>query len=240
MKAIVNGVVYTSAEVIAPGVVLIEEGTITAVGSVDATPVPPEAERIEAGGMSVVPGLIDLHIHGLMGHDAMGTGLAQVIRDLPTFGVTAFLATTLTLPRDEMISGLEAMAMVLDTPPPGAQCLGIHLEGPFLSSNWPGMATSDWFEPLTWETFQTFQPRPRRRVGAAQGPPGPRLRRGRRTVGRGIAASPDHRRREGGVPALRGAIFPVGYLSLARRNRSPGQMHVCATCGIGIDNGSSV
>jgi N-acetylglucosamine-6-phosphate deacetylase len=35
--------------------------------------------------------------------------------------------------------------------------LGIHLEGPFLSPDQPGAATSDWFEPLTWEGFQTFQ-----------------------------------------------------------------------------------
>ncbi|MEA3367997.1 MAG: N-acetylglucosamine-6-phosphate deacetylase, partial [Planctomycetota bacterium] len=157
MKAVVNGTVYTPDEIIAPGVVLIKRGVITAVGPAGATPVPPEAELIEASGMAVVPGLIDVHIHGLMGHDSMGPGLAQVIRELPAFGVTAFLATTLTLPHDEIIAGLGAMAEVLDSPPPGAQCLGIHLEGPFLSPTRPGMATVDWFEPLTWERLQAFQ-----------------------------------------------------------------------------------
>ena len=49
------------------------------------------------------------------------------------------------------------MAEVLERPPSGAQCVGIHLEGPFLSPTRPGMATPDWFEPLTWESFQTFQ-----------------------------------------------------------------------------------
>jgi N-acetylglucosamine-6-phosphate deacetylase len=49
------------------------------------------------------------------------------------------------------------MVDVIDDPPPGARCLGIHMEGPFLSSERPGMATSDWFEPLTWETFLSFQ-----------------------------------------------------------------------------------
>ncbi len=157
MKAIVNGTVYTPDEIIAPGMVLVEGDTIMAVGPAGTTPVPPEAELIEADGMVVAPGLIDLHIHGLLGHDAMGPDLAQVIRELPAFGVTAFLATTLTLPRAEIVAGLEAMADVLDTPPRGAQCLGIHLEGPFLSPAWPGMATPAWFEPLTWESFQTFQ-----------------------------------------------------------------------------------
>jgi N-acetylglucosamine-6-phosphate deacetylase len=157
MKSIVNGNVYTPGQIFAPGVVLIEKGRITSVGSADTLAVPPEAETIDAAGMAIVPGFIDVHMHGLMGHDAMGPDLAEVIRQLPSFGVTAFLGTTLTLPRDETLAGLEAMAKVLDAPPTGAQCLGIHLEGPFLSPTRPGMATSDWFEPLTWESFQTFQ-----------------------------------------------------------------------------------
>ena len=157
MKAIVNGNAYTPDQVLAPGTVLVEGGHITAVGLADTLAVPPEAEVINAAGMAVVPGFIDVHMHGLMGHDAMGPGLAQVIRDLPTFGVTAFLGTTLTLPRDETLADLEAMVEVLDAPPSGAQCLGIHLEGPFLSPTRPGMATSDWFEPLNWESFQALQ-----------------------------------------------------------------------------------
>ena len=116
--------------------------TIVAVGRAGATPGPPEAELIEADGVAVVPGLIDVHIHGLTGHDGMGPGLAHVIRALPTFSVTAFLATTLTLPRHETLASLEAMAAVLDTSPPGAQCLGIHLEGPFLSPARPPAGSS--------------------------------------------------------------------------------------------------
>ena len=157
MKAIVNGNVYTPDQVLAQGTVLIEEEWIRGVGSADALTVPPGAEVVDAEGMAVVPGFIDLHLHGLRGHDAMGPDLAQVIRNLPAFGVTAFLATTLTLPRDETLTALEAMAEVIDTPPSGAQCVGIHLEGPFLSPTRPGMATSDWFEPLMWENFQMFQ-----------------------------------------------------------------------------------
>jgi N-acetylglucosamine-6-phosphate deacetylase len=157
VKAIVNGPIYTPDEIIAPGTVLIERNTITAVGPADTTPVPPDADVIDAGGMAVAPGLIDVHIHGLMGYDGMGPGLADVIRALPAFGVTAFVSTTVTLPRDETLANLKAMAEVLDTPPAGAECLGIHLEGPFLSPTYPGMATSEWFEPLTWEAFQALQ-----------------------------------------------------------------------------------
>jgi N-acetylglucosamine-6-phosphate deacetylase len=157
MKAIVNGNVYTPDQVTAPGTVLIEEERIAVVGPANTVAIPSGAEVIDAAGMAVAPGFIDVHTHGLMGHDGMGAGLAHVIGDLPAFGVTAFLGTTLTLPRDETLADLEAMAEVLDAPPPGARCLGIHLEGPFLSPARPGMATSDWFEPLSWESFQAFQ-----------------------------------------------------------------------------------
>jgi len=157
MKAIVNGKVYTPDRILPQGIVLIEGERIVGVGSADAITVPLEAEVIDAEGMAVVPGFVDLHLHGLKGHDAMGPGLAQMIHDLPAFGVTAFLATTLTLPRDETLAALEAMAKVLEGPPPGAECAGIHLEGPFLSPARPGMATPDWFEPLTWKSFQEFQ-----------------------------------------------------------------------------------
>jgi N-acetylglucosamine-6-phosphate deacetylase len=50
------------------------------------------------------------------------------------------------------------MAQVIAAPPPaGAQCLGIHLEGPFLAPDHPGMADPNGFEPLSWTAFQRFQ-----------------------------------------------------------------------------------
>ena len=157
MKATVNGTIYTPDEVIEQGLVLIEGSTITAVGPADALAVPTAAEVIDAQGKAVVPGFIDVHMHGLLGHDAMGSDLAHVIRDLPAFGVTAFLGTTITLPHDEIITGLGAMVEVLADPPPGAHCLGIHIEGPYLSPKRPGMATVDWIKALTWKEFEEFQ-----------------------------------------------------------------------------------
>lgn len=156
-KAITNGLIYTPDRIIHRGVVLIEGSTIKAVGPAVITPVPPEAECIDADGQAVVPGLIDVHLHGLLGHDAMGPDLAHVIPELPSFGVTAFLGNTLTLPGDEVLAGLEQMAEVLAAPPPGAQCLGIHVEGPHLAPARAGAAYPGWFEPLSWESFLELQ-----------------------------------------------------------------------------------
>lgn len=157
VKAIVNGTVYGHGTVYTPGVVLVEGKRLVNVGPADGATLTPDMDVIDATGYDVVPGLIDVHMHGLMGHDSMGPDLSEVIRKLPQFGVTAFLGTTLTLPEDETIAGLEAMAATLENPPIGARCLGIHLEGPFLSPDRPGMATSDWFMPLTWELFEKYQ-----------------------------------------------------------------------------------
>ena len=156
-KAVINGTVYTPHEVIEAGVVLIDEGKIQAVGTRDALKVPDHAEIVDATGRLVVPGFVDVHIHGLLGHDSMGAHLADVIPALPAYGVTSFMATTLTLPRAEVIECLHEMREVLAAPPKGAHCLGIHIEGPHLAPTKPGMATAEWVYPLTWEDFQIFQ-----------------------------------------------------------------------------------
>jgi N-acetylglucosamine-6-phosphate deacetylase len=157
MQAIVNGAVYTPRQVFDPGVVILNEGIVKAVGSCEDVAIPDGAPRVDAAGLHVVPGFIDVHIHGLLGYDAMGPGLADVIRLLPRYGVTSFMATTLTLPDAEVRQAITEMAEVLDDPPPGACCAGIHVEGPHLSPAKPGMATPDWFKPLTRDEIDELQ-----------------------------------------------------------------------------------
>lgn len=157
MQAFVGGRVVTPAGIFAPGAVFVEAGRIVAVGPLDTTAVPVQAEYFDCAGYWVVPGFIDLHIHGLLGYDCMGAGVADVARHLPAYGVTAFLATTLTQPAAEIMASLEAMAIALDEPIDGATCLGIHLEGPFLSPARAGMAAAKWFEEFTWEHFCRYQ-----------------------------------------------------------------------------------
>jgi N-acetylglucosamine-6-phosphate deacetylase len=157
MKAIVGGTVYTPDDTITDGVVLLDGATIRAVGPRSTIPIPSGSEVIDARGSGVAPGYVDGHIHGLLGYDAMGATLAEVIGLLPRFGVTSFLATTLTVPEERLLAGLRQMAAVLADPPPGATCLGIHIEGPHLSPQWPGMATARWFKPLTAAGFDRLQ-----------------------------------------------------------------------------------
>lgn len=84
----------------------------------------------------VLPGFIDLHVHGGDGADCM-TGADAVLR-MARFharhGTTALLATTLTAPKAELLAAFRGIgaAMVTDDPA-AARVLGAHLEGPFIS-----------------------------------------------------------------------------------------------------------
>ncbi len=162
MKAIVNGQLFTPQPIAGEGVVLIEGGRVVAAGPAGSVRIPPGSEMIDAGGRRVVPGLVDVHIHGLLGYSCMGAELAEVAAALPRFGVTAFCATTITAPIGHVQEALKEMADVIERQPRGARILGIHLEGPHLSPKRPGMARADLQHPLTWDEFQRLQ-------GAARG-----------------------------------------------------------------------
>lgn len=155
--AIVGGTVVTPEGRIESGVVVLDGDRIAAVGSAAGVALPADAERIGATGLTVVPGFVDVHVHGLLGHDLMGPGLAAGIEALPRFGVTSFLATTITRPFDETLVALRAMSAVIADPPPGARCLGVHAEGPFLSPARPGMAVAAWLEPISRDAVERLR-----------------------------------------------------------------------------------
>ena len=157
MKAIIHARVFTPHMTIDDGVILIEGSRITAVGPSEAISPPSDGELIDAGGRTAIPGLIDIHIHGLLGYSCMGAQLADVAAALPRFGVTAFCATTITAPMPSVMEALDEMAGVIEREPRGARILGIHIEGPHLSPKRPGMARADLQHPLTWDEFQAMQ-----------------------------------------------------------------------------------
>jgi N-acetylglucosamine-6-phosphate deacetylase len=143
-----GGVVYTPETVYRAGVLLLEGREIRAVGPAGSFDAPAGAETIDAQGGAVIPGLIDVHLHGFGGQYVGGTGLAEVVRGLPRHGTTAFLPTTITAPLDELCSALSAMAAVLEHPPVGAQALGIHMEGPWISPQRSGGMRPELCQPL--------------------------------------------------------------------------------------------
>ena len=87
-------------------------------------------------GLTIVPGFVDLHVHGASGVDIMegGDAGAVVARSHARHGTTALLGTTLTAKEDSIRHALQGLAGVIaQRPQHGARMLGVHLEGPFLN-----------------------------------------------------------------------------------------------------------
>ncbi len=84
----------------------------------------------------VLPGFVDLHVHGGGGRDTMeGGDAAEAIARLHVrHGTTSLLATTMTAPPDEIRSAIAALGAICRARPPGAaRVLGVHLEGPYIN-----------------------------------------------------------------------------------------------------------
>ncbi len=139
VQAIHAGRALTPTQEIRDAIVLIENGQIAAVGRRDEFTLPRGAQERDARAFTVVPGLIDIHVHGAGGRDAMEASpeaLDTIAAVLARHGTTSFLATTVSAPTGETCSSLARLAKCIANPLASASCaqiLGIHLEGPFIN-----------------------------------------------------------------------------------------------------------
>lgn len=110
---------------------------------------PVDGEVVALGGRWLLPGFVDVHVHGGNGAQ-FNTGDPAEVQRAARFharhGTTALLATTVAAPIDELLSALDAIAAASTAPVPGAaEILGAHLEGPFLSAIRPGAMEAEHF-----------------------------------------------------------------------------------------------
>ncbi|MDI7275381.1 MAG: hypothetical protein QME94_05345, partial [Anaerolineae bacterium] len=78
MLLIENGTVYTPLQVIPNGAVLVEGRRILAVGRRDEIAIHANAQRLDAGGGAIAPGLVNMHVHGVGGYDALDGDIASL------------------------------------------------------------------------------------------------------------------------------------------------------------------
>lgn len=139
----------THAEVVTPrgiihdGAVVVEEGLIAYVGSTSGMPSesPASSTTIDAGGSYVLPGFIDVHVHGGMLEDFSSPSkkaFDEITKLHCSQGTTSMLATTMTMPKAVIEEVLEEVHAYMSDDMPYAQLAGVHLEGPFISPKWPG------------------------------------------------------------------------------------------------------
>ena len=91
----------------------------------------------DARGAWLLPGFIDLHVHGAIGKDTMDAdpdSLIAMARFYASHGVTAFLPTTMTAPFESIVKALHIVADLMNQPTGGANILGAHLEGPYINA----------------------------------------------------------------------------------------------------------
>ena len=96
-------------------------------------------------GPYIIPGLIDIHTHGAAGSDFCDAS-PEGMRDMSLFyaknGVTSFLATSMSL-NEETLSDIMSSFSSFERPEGGARCIGVNLEGPFLSLEKKGAHPAD-------------------------------------------------------------------------------------------------
>lgn len=96
---------------------------------------------LDISGLKVIPGLIDTHIHGYGGKYAVTDekeDLNFISKKLVEQGVTAFLPTTTTLPKKDLIRSIEVLNSAIEDGTEGADILGIYMEGPYICMKYKG------------------------------------------------------------------------------------------------------
>ena len=141
------------------GDIEIEDGKILRVGK----DLPRKEEDLAvdcAGSYTVVPGFVDVHIHGCAGADtcdATREALEAMAAFLLAHGVTSFCPTTMTTSRETIQAALLAAKDMMDHPMEGgARVVGVNMEGPFIAKERKGAQKEEDILPPDFLLFQRF------------------------------------------------------------------------------------
>ncbi|MBQ2999826.1 MAG: N-acetylglucosamine-6-phosphate deacetylase [Clostridia bacterium] len=146
MTYIIHGKIMLPDAVVSGKSLVFDSDSGKIVGLVES--VPADAKIIDANGNYVAPGLVDIHIHGCFGEDtsdAKPEGVKKMAYGVAQNGVTAFLPTTMTVAKDEIIAALNSVRSLKEESKTwdGAEILGVHAEGPFINPSKKGAQAAE-------------------------------------------------------------------------------------------------
>lgn len=157
MKAIINGKILTKEEVL-EGKVLIFNEKIIDIKDFDENEIK-RYEVIDAKGLYVSPGLVDIHIHGSGGYDTMDNekdAVKVISETICKTGVTSFLPTTMTMAKEDIYNSLKNIKYFMSNKIKGAKVLGTHLEGPFINEKYKGAQNANYIQSPTFDFIKDY------------------------------------------------------------------------------------
>ena len=137
------------------GSILIENGKIKEINPNDCD----DKNVIDANGLYLSPGFIDVHIHGAGGHDTMdGTfeAINEISKVIVKHGTTSFTPTSMTVGVEDIRKSMKVIKEAKVNGTDGAIVLGAHLEGPFISPKAIGAQNPNYLIPPTLENYNAM------------------------------------------------------------------------------------
>lgn len=162
-RLLIEGLICLDDQLIEDGFVYVENGKIAQVGKKQDFQLPENVHKITyKETVYLVPGFIDVHIHGVDGADTMDATpecLLTMTSALVKEGTTSFLATTITQDENAIEKALANVAQFMkeQNGPGKAEIVGIHLEGPFINPVRKGAQPEKYILEPNIETFQKWQ-----------------------------------------------------------------------------------
>jgi N-acetylglucosamine-6-phosphate deacetylase len=156
-----NGTVFTGVTVLPESTVIVQDGKISDVISNEQfgkLNLPSDTRVYDVRGAHVAPGFIDTHIHGLHGFDTADGSVDSILemsKALVEYGVTGFCPTMYPQEDGQFRKSIQAAVEAMGQEE-GAKVFGLHLEGPFVSTEKPGVLNPEYMKNVDLDLMQEY------------------------------------------------------------------------------------